>query len=322
MNPTRVLASGVPVLVLAHLGLALAACHDAKAPSPLVNDPSITAIPSATSFAPAVASVEPTSAPIALVPTSTTASPVATTTGTPTFRPKGTPVPTGTAKTLPPQQQIMRGRPLVVDGVTHMAPYTRGGDCAASTESDSVTAADVDSLLGAAREEHASIAAFARTIAELMSLGAPTWLLFETQNALADEIRHTEMSLAMIERFTGERPLLGALPAATLPLRHGKEGVGDFFSDVFRGGVIGETLAAAEAEQRRDEATDSELAGFYNTIFEDESRHAALAFKTLRWLIDEHPSLAILRDEEAASLRKDGSFTARTLVLPLLEVLA
>src|SRR5205823_5592003 len=166
---------------------------------------------------------------------------------------------------------IIRGRPLVVDGTSHVA----------ESETDR-----------AALEEHASIAAFARTICELMAHGAPLDLIRETQEALADEIRHTEMTMARL----GGSFALGTLPAAMAPL---SRDIDEFFRDVFRGGAIGETRAAMLAERQWMETGDP----FYETIAIDEARHAALAFKTLRWLLDTHPALARVRDAEMAGVR-------------------
>ena len=193
---------------------------------------------------------------------------------------------------------IMRGRPLVVDGRARFASIDR---------------ADGTWWEDAAREEHASIAAFARTICELMALGAPLDLLRKTQSALADEIRHAELVLEVIERATGRRPELGPLPEAAAPIARSNE---DFFRDVFRGGAIGETLAAARAEREIDDADLRE------TIVTDEARHAALAFETLIWLLARFPALAVVRDEEIARFFATASHEERALVGPLFEVLA
>jgi hypothetical protein len=168
----------------------------------------------------------------------------------------------------------------------------------------------------AACEEHASIAAFARTICELMALGAPLWLLRETQQALADEIRHTEMTLAKV---SGEPSALGPLPEASAPL---SREASDLFRDVFRGGAVGETLAAAQAERERDDSSDPEMRAFHDVILRDEARHAALAFKTLRWLLTAERSLERTRDEEIARFMDHASLEERTLVSPLFEVLS
>jgi hypothetical protein len=204
------------------------------------------------------------------------------------------------------------GRPLMVDGSARVASFAHA---------PRVTSSELEALMRAAREEHASVAAFARTVCELMALGAPPSLLTETQAALGDEIRHTEMTLDLIASATGERPVLGRLPAAVASLRSGDDAAKELFVDVFRGGVIGETLAAAHAESQRESSTTDALRSFYGTIMEDEARHAALALKTAQWLLAEVPSLASTLAEESRALAVSGSFEARTLVTPLLAVL-
>jgi hypothetical protein len=127
--------------------------------------------------------------------------------------------------------------------------------------------------------------------------------------------------LGAVERLTGERLVLGALPAAAFALRSGPEAAAMLFRDVFRGGAVGETMAAAHAERQRDEASTGELFALYDTICLDEAKHAALAFKTLRWLLGERPELGPVLEEERARLANSGSFEERTLVGPLLEFL-
>jgi hypothetical protein len=204
------------------------------------------------------------------------------------------------------------GRPLVADGAVHLAPYA---------SAPAISSAELAALLDAAREEHASIAAFARTLCELMALGAPAWLLSETQTALADEIRHTEGTLDLVERATGERPRLGPLEASVAPLRRGPRAAEDLFRDVFRGGAVGETLAAARAEELRASATDEALRAFYDGLVRDESRHAALALKTLRWLLELDPSLVPVLAQERARFEGSEPAHVRALVGPLVAVL-
>ena len=145
-------------------------------------------------------------------------------------------------------------------------------------------------LRESALEEHASIGAFARTICELMALGAPSWLVSLTTQAMADEIRHTDDTFAWVERLGGGS---------------------------FRPGP----LAAAHADEESRATDDPELRAFHAGIAEDEARHAALAFRTLRWLVETFPDLAAVRDAEVASFRASASRDARSLVDPLLSVL-
>ena len=305
-------------LILAHLGLALGCKRTEPIPEPVA-----TSIPTATTAATATVSATATASatPSAIVSASASAStkpvvtvPITVTAGTklPPGRcftntdcaggfqscgPSGVTGEPGYCRSL----HVQRGRALVVDGASRVAALSESRMGAV--------------LERAACDEHASIAAFARTICELMALGAPIWLLHETQQALADEIRHTEMTLAML---AGESSTLGPLPEASAPL---KRDASELFRDVFRGGAVGETLATAQAERDRDEASDPQVRAFFDTIFRDEARHAALAFKTLRWLISEHPLLERVRDEEIARFVDHASFEERSLVTPLFSSL-
>jgi hypothetical protein len=64
----------------------------------------------------------------------------------------------------------------------------------------------------------AGVAAFARTLCQLMALGAPLELLERSQIALSDEIDHTRGSLAWLARFGGGEAVPGALSEAVSPL--------------------------------------------------------------------------------------------------------
>lgn len=213
--------------------------------------------------------------------------------------------------------QPTRGRALLVDDDVHVAKVVpaspiRSGDLPLN--------ARVDALLREVAEEHASIAAFARTTCELMALGAPLSLLRETARALADEVEHTERTLAWATRITGKSVTIAALPAAAAPLREGPTQVEALFRDVFRGGAVGETLAAALADEESLRGPE-EMREHYRVLADDEARHAALAFTTLRWLLDTHPTLAAVRDEEIASFLATAKPEHRALVVPLFPTL-
>jgi hypothetical protein len=172
----------------------------------------------------------------------------------------------------------------------------------------------------AALEEHASVAAFARTICELMALGAPSWLLDATQRALGDEVAHARETFAWIERLGGGAWSPGPLIEATAEFRG--DGAAGLFRDVFRGGAVGETLAAARADEAAShDALSDDLRAFYTRIAEDEARHAALAFETLSWVLVTFPELHAIRDEEVLRFRSEAAADARALVEPLLDLL-
>lgn len=185
-------------------------------------------------------------------------------------------------------------------------------------------AALVDALTRAALDEHASVAAFARTICQLLSLGAPAWLVTKTHAALADEIRHAEATFAWIERLGGPALAPASLPSATAPFA-GAESVEalahELLRDVFRGGCVGETLAAHDAAERARTAPIEELRSFHGSVAEDEARHAALAYETASWLVTAFPSARAALDDELARFEREAPRADAALLAPLLAVL-
>lgn len=74
-----------------------------------------------------------------------------------------------------------------------------------------------------------------------------------------------------------------------------------------REGCIGETLAAVDASARFAGATDPAVRAALARIVRDESSHAALAWRALRWMVEQDPPLAEVLDavflEERESVR-------------------
>lgn len=206
---------------------------------------------------------------------------------------------TGTCTKVRP---IYEGRPLLVDGAARVATLDR----AEIPSSDAWT----EYFARAAAEEHASIAAFARTICQLMALGAPLDLLARTQRALADEIEHTRGCLAWLRSFTpdalGPSHALGELPEAAAPIADaalGRDALARaLLVDVLHGGCVGETLAAEAMLERATHAAHPELATWLERVADDEARHAALAFETAAWLVSQRPELAAVVHAELAAL--------------------
>jgi len=167
--------------------------------------------------------------------------------------------------------QVVRGRPLMVGGEARAAKAVGGAAMRSKL---------IDELTRAALEEHASIAAFARTICELMALGAPLSLLEATQQALGDEIRHAAMTFAQIERLGGGNRRASVLLEAVAPMRRS---VSELRADV-QGGAEGEAANVEVARAQAAQTDDPSLRAFYSIIADDEERHADLARETIRWL--------------------------------------
>jgi hypothetical protein len=202
---------------------------------------------------------------------------------------------TGTCSSKP---VISEGRPLVIDGEHRTAALEHADhvdDVAVELVPHDPALAAM--LARAAQEEHASVAAFGRTLLVLMHLGAPTALLRATQDAIADELRHADDTLAAAVAHGHPPGAFGALPAATAPFVD--DVARTLLDDVLAGGCIGETLAAFRAEARA--AQHPSIRGLCARIADDEARHAALAFATARFLLDLVPDLQAVGEEVFAS---------------------
>ena len=185
---------------------------------------------------------------------------------------------------------LCEGRPFIVDELARTAaPEPRADWCAEalppSTASPELRDALATAWTDAALAEHASIASFARAVLELLSLGAPPDLIDATQAALADEVEHARLCFAEARRHRdhalGPGPL--AQDAAVLAR------VGDPIAitlAVFDEGCVGEGVSAVIAGLAAEACRDEPTAALLRRICADESRHAALAWKTLRWLLD------------------------------------
>jgi len=180
---------------------------------------------------------------------------------------------------------ICEGRPLVIDG-----------------ERRRVVTAD-GAWARAAADEHASVASFARHALELMALGAPAELLAEVAVAMADEVRHAQLcarragvELAPLE--AGEA--VDASPEKVLRA-------------LVREACVNETVAAAIAAEAALHASGGDRK-LLEGIARDERRHAALAWRTLRWLLQRHPELMAVAIQEFAREVEVGDDSAYGLL--------
>lgn len=166
---------------------------------------------------------------------------------------------------------ICEGRPLVIHG-----------------ERRRVLASD-GPWARAAADEQASVASFARHALELMALGAPAELLLGVSAAMADEVHHATACARRAGVELAPLPALEAIDAEPERVLRG----------LVREACVNETLAAAVAGEAALRAT-GEDARLLGRLAADEQRHATLAWKTLKWLLTEHPQLRLAAIEEFA----------------------
>jgi hypothetical protein len=168
------------------------------------------------------------------------------------------------------------GRPLLVDDrvVTAAPPRDIAGV--------GLGAALAELWLDDALMEHASVASFARAALELMALAAPSELIADCHQAALDEIAHARACFALAEQHGWQRVEPGPLECP--PSR--PTDLARMAADVFVEGCVGETVAALCAERALSQCQDEQTRAALKMIARDEAAHAALAFRTLRWLLD------------------------------------
>jgi len=135
----------------------------------------------------------------------------------------------------------------------------------------------------AALNEHASIGSFARFSLQLLAVGAPPDLLADTHRAALDEVHHARLCFELAEIYLGEGLAPGPLPVdgalldqAELPAITGGT-VGE--------GCVGETVAALEARHAAEASPFPEVRRVLQLIARDEEKHAALAWRFVRWAL-------------------------------------
>lgn len=187
------------------------------------------------------------------------------------------------------------GRPLLDGDTLVLAELRLGSSWSCPAEQVAATPERPDQLLDAelrsrvgelwvedARMEHASIVAFARTALELQALAAPADLLGDVAQAGIDEVEHARMCFGLAARFSGTAREPGTLVPP--PVREAD--IVRLALDTFVEGCVGETIATLIATRAQRSCVDASVMLVLEQIADDESRHAALAWRTITWLLD------------------------------------
>jgi hypothetical protein len=138
------------------------------------------------------------------------------------------------------------------------------------------------------QSEHASVASFARFSLQLMGLGAPASLLEASAQAQLDEIRHAKLAFSAAATFGSTRVDLrpGAFPVHTVQVGLLSD-MPAIAAAIVIEGCIGETLAAFRASVELQMATHPAALAALAEVAVDEARHAGLAWRALRWIVEE-----------------------------------
>lgn len=181
------------------------------------------------------------------------------------------------------------GRPFLVRGEARLAALAPRSDWASKLSPD-VASLPLDARRLLAEHytaiglmEHASVAAFARFSLELLSLGAPADIVRLAGEALGDETRHARLCFGLASAYAGRDlgpgPLEigGALEDTPLI---------DKLRIAFVEACLGETCAAVEAAEAAMQTSDPVVASVLRGISADETRHAELGWKFIKWALD------------------------------------
>lgn len=161
-----------------------------------------------------------------------------------------------------------------------------------------------------ALREHASVASFARAAIELMATGAPPDLVDGCMRAGQEEVDHARRCFALASAYAGRTLGPGPLP----PLGPRQRDLATLAVETFLEGCVGETIAALVAERSLSDATDEAVRATLRVIAEDESSHAALAWRTIAWALQQGGApvgIALLRLLDAPpQIASDGPSAA------------
>jgi hypothetical protein len=188
------------------------------------------------------------------------------------------------------------GRPFLIDEVARIAGVVERSDWSADGLSPALTSVDAvmrqrlsQEWTRAGQFEHASIAAFARFMLELLAFAAPAELVADTARAIDDERRHAKLCFALASAYAGRATGPAALD---IDGALGPSDLGRSLLTTIREGCIGETVAALEAAELAQRVTDPVVRQVLEGIAGDEKRHAELAFRFVKWTLGERPELA------------------------------
>jgi len=209
--------------------------------------------------------------------------------------------------------EVCDGRPFVVHGHKRTASVTQRTDWRREVGN----ATTREHWIERALDEHASVAAFARFVLELLAVGAPSEFIADAASAMRDEVEHARVCFAIAGHDAGPGPL----PTADASVETDLETIA---RNTLVEGAIGETLAAIRAARDAEREDDPAVRAVLERIAVDETRHAALAWRFVRWAIQQRPTIApsLQRTFEEALERAGLPEVESTVLRPCFEAVA
>lgn len=148
--------------------------------------------------------------------------------------------------------------------------------------------------------EAASVPAFGKLARELRALNAPETLIQDALTAARDEVRHARTMGAIAAKH-------GATIAATRTTKSSRQSLFELAIENAVEGCVRETFGALVAAYQAQTAADKEICAAMTTIADDETRHAALAWRISAWAETQ------LSETECAQIAAAQSFAVAAL---------
>jgi hypothetical protein len=164
--------------------------------------------------------------------------------------------------------------------------------------------------------EHASVAAFARFILHLLSLGAPPELLRAAIRAMDDEVEHARLCFGIARRFNGKAAGPGPMDLSRI---FGADDPSSILRAAILEGCLEETISARVAQVALDRVKDEGIRAAVTRIVADELMHAELSWRFVAWMLQTHPELKPLAAECFARALNDSGVLAEGDEDPLFE---
>lgn len=136
--------------------------------------------------------------------------------------------------------------------------------------------------------EHASVAAFAYLVLDLVGLGAPPHLIRGAIRAMEDEVEHACLCFGVAREFNGAPASPGPMP---LPNRFGNREPAIVLESAIREGCFEEVISAECALAAYRRAVDPRIRTVLERIATDETRHADFSWRAVEWILESHVGL-------------------------------
>lgn len=212
----------------------------------------------------------------------------------------------GVGRGAPRQPAPVMGRPfLMADGTPLLASVQNSSEGSSWCDSElteqevQLSSADTnmarDRWIQDARAEHASVAAFSRFSLQLMAVAAPADLVAAAHLAAVDEVKHAQLCFGLAKTLSRSddvaTPGPFTIPSGSVEIT---SDVGTMVFHTALEGCVGETVSVVQALFElqtlplSSNGLKDQVGEVLTTIFEDEARHAALAWRTLLWAVGEN----------------------------------